>query len=150
MALHRPSEGELNLIQGTDDLGKTTDSFSIEILSDQEPGCDGDIVLDCCRCHHLDHQRLRLPECNAPGSHIGLKSSETAVEILRKPFCQIQPMGQQNLGTVRAQNLSVSDIFKWHRKPLLVAPEGNRFLSSPRPYCGSLRLQHRHRVGTGE
>src|SRR5437868_1974863 len=52
--------------------------------------------------------------------------------------------------TVRAQNLSVSDIFKRHRKPLLVAPEGNRFLSCPRPYCDSLRLQHRHRVGAGE
>src|SRR3954469_23986641 len=54
------------------------------------------------------------------------------------------------MGTVRAQNLSVSDIFKRHRKPLLVTPEGNRFLSCPRPYCGSLRLQHRHRVGTSE
>ena len=52
-----------------------------------------------------------------------LKSSETGAQILRKPFCQIQPMGQQNMGTVRTQDLSVPHIFKRHREPLLVALE---------------------------
>src|SRR6267142_3089341 len=112
MALHRPSEGQLKLIEGTNDLAELADRCPIEVLTGQEPGCDCGIVLDCRCCQYLHHQRLRLPQHNAPRSHVGLKSTEAGAEILRKSFCKVQPMGQQNMGTVRAQDLSVSHIFE--------------------------------------
>src|SRR5678815_2124049 len=124
MALHRPAERQLNRIKGTDNLVETADGFPIEILPDQKSGCDGYIVFDCCRCEHFYHQSLRLFQHNAPSSHIGFKSFETGVGVLRKSLCEIEPMGQQYKGTVRAQNLPISGIFKRHRKPLSIAPKG--------------------------
>src|SRR5262245_20488002 len=129
MALHRPAEGQLNRVQGTDDLVETTDGFPIEILPDQESGRDCEIVLDCCRCQHLYHQCLRLLQHYAPRPHIDLKSFETCVKVLRKSLCQVQPMSQDYMTTVRAQDFSISYIFKWHRKPSLVSSKGKRFLS---------------------
>ena len=58
MALHRPSEGQLSLIQRTNELAESTDRCLIEILTGQKPGRDSGIVLYRRHRQHFHHQRL--------------------------------------------------------------------------------------------